>query len=166
MSEIGVKSKSIFGDNILALPNKWIFPIFSDELSLRLGPGSTRAWHLEGLFELGFCRLDPSIGWVKPKAQASGLRPQAWARLELGIRRLDPSLPIFFLFVETTFELRFKKAIKSTQSTISYTTGLILFWKVDRRLTRSFFQKNNFQRKMKWYLCVALLGTPCFKWFP
>ena len=46
----------------------------SDGSSLRLGPGSARAGHLEGLLELGFCRLDPSIGWVKPQAQASGLR--------------------------------------------------------------------------------------------
>ena len=46
----------------------------SDGSSLRLGPGSARARHLEGLLELGFCRLDPSIGWVKPQTQASGLR--------------------------------------------------------------------------------------------
>ena len=57
---------------------------FSDGSSLRLGPGSARARHLEGLLELEFWRLDPSIGWVKPQAQASGLR--------LGIWRLDPSL--------------------------------------------------------------------------
>ena len=35
-----------------------------------------RAPHLEGLLELGFCRLDPSIGRVKPQA------------------RLDPSLVV------------------------------------------------------------------------
>ena len=57
--------------------------LVSNGLSLRLGLGLARARHLEGLLELGFCRLDPSIGWVKP---------QAWARLELGIWRLDPSL--------------------------------------------------------------------------
>ena len=34
----------------------------SNGLSLRLGPGSARAQHLEGLLKLGFCRLDPSIG--------------------------------------------------------------------------------------------------------
>ena len=62
----------------------------SDGLSLRLGPGSARARHLEGLLELGFCRLDPSIG--RGQASGSSLRPQARARLELGNWRLDPSL--------------------------------------------------------------------------
>ena len=62
----------------------------SDGSSLRLGPGSARARHLEGLLELGFCRLDPSIG--RGQASGSSLRPQARARLELGNWRLDPSL--------------------------------------------------------------------------
>ena len=64
----------------------------SDGSSLRLGPGSARARHLEGLLELGFCRLDPSIG--RGQASGSSLRPQARARLELGNWRLDPSLPL------------------------------------------------------------------------
>ena len=34
----------------------------SDGSSLRLVPGSALARHLEGLLELGFCGLDPSIG--------------------------------------------------------------------------------------------------------
>ena len=41
---------------------------------LRLSLGSARARHLEGLLELKFWRLDPSIGWVKPQAQALDLR--------------------------------------------------------------------------------------------
>ena len=64
----------------------------SDGSSLRQGPGSAQAQHLEGLLELGFCRLDPSIG--RGQASGSSLRPQARARLELGNWRLDPSLPI------------------------------------------------------------------------
>ena len=62
----------------------------SDGSSLRLGPGSDPAQHLEGLLEVWICRLDLSIGM----GQASGscLSPQAQARLELGIWRLDPSL--------------------------------------------------------------------------
>ena len=56
----------------------------SDGWSLRQGPGSAQAQHLEGLLELGFCRLDPSIGWVKPQAQASGLRLGLGSSSEFG----------------------------------------------------------------------------------
>ena len=70
----------------------------SDGSSLRLGSGSARARHLEGLLELGFCRLDPSIG--RGQASGSSLRPQARARLELGNWRLDPSL----VYVQLLFE--------------------------------------------------------------
>ena len=34
--------------------------------------GSAQARHLEGLLEVVFCRLDPSIGWVKPQVSGSG----------------------------------------------------------------------------------------------
>ena len=43
---------------------------YSDGSSLKVDPVSARARHLEGLLELGFCRLDPSIGM----GQASGPR--------------------------------------------------------------------------------------------
>ena len=58
----------------------------SDGSNLRLDPGSARAraQHLEGLLELGFCRLDPSIGWVKPQAQASDLRLGLGSSSEFG----------------------------------------------------------------------------------
>ena len=88
--------------------------------------GSARAGHLEGLLELGFCRLDPSIGWVKPKAQASGLRLGLGSSSEFG--GSTHHYQYFFLFVETTFELRFKKAIKSSQSTISYTQQVLFYF--------------------------------------
>ena len=58
----------------------------SDGSNLRLNPGSAqaRAQHLEGLLELGFCRLDPSIRWVKPQAQASDLRLGLGSSSEFG----------------------------------------------------------------------------------
>ena len=61
--------------------------VISDGSSLRLGSGLAQAQHLEGLLELGFCRLDPSIG----RGQASGsilrsqARTQAWLGLSLEI---------------------------------------------------------------------------------
>ena len=58
--------------------------LVSDGSSLRLGPGSARARHLEGLLELEFWRLDPSIGWVKPQAQALGLRLGLGSSSEFG----------------------------------------------------------------------------------
>ena len=57
-------------------------PFYSDGSSLRLGPGLAR--HLEGLLELEFWRLDPSIGWVKPQAQALGLRLGLGSSSEFG----------------------------------------------------------------------------------
>ena len=61
------------------MPHPWTSPavnimlgescVTDDEQSLSLGLGSTQARHLEGLLELGFCRLDPSIGMM---GQASG----------------------------------------------------------------------------------------------
>ena len=55
----------------------------SDGSSLRRSPGSAQAQRLEGLLELGFCRLDPSIG--SGQASGSNLRSQARARLGLRI---------------------------------------------------------------------------------
>ena len=51
-------------------PPKQKIEVNSDGLSLRPGPGSARARHLEGLLKLRFFRLNPSIGWVKPQTQA------------------------------------------------------------------------------------------------
>ena len=53
---------------------------FSDGLSLRLGPGSVRSRHLEGLLELRICRLDPSIGM----SQASGTGSASGLSSEFG----------------------------------------------------------------------------------
>ena len=39
---------------------------------------------LEGLLELGFCRLNLFIGWVKPQAQASDLRLELGSCSEFG----------------------------------------------------------------------------------
>ena len=52
----------------------------SDVSSLRLGPASAWTQHLVGLLELGFCRLDPSIGM----GQASGLRLGLGSSSEFG----------------------------------------------------------------------------------
>ena len=52
--------------------------------ALEARPGLGSKLKPEGLLELGFCRLDPSIGWVKPQAQASDLRLGLGSSSEFG----------------------------------------------------------------------------------